>query len=170
VFSIGGTGFLGAWILKTLLEQGYSVRAAVRSQSKADHIKKQFTSYVDNSKLEFTFVSDITTPAAFDEAVQGIAGIIHAASPISNPDPSTDPQELIVPAVEGTLGILRSAKKSPSIQRVVITSSGSAVFEPKPPPYTYTEVSFHLCINHSFTAALPLRLKCNSNFDCDCTE
>src|ERR1700761_6178143 len=95
---IGGTGFLGAWLLKTLLEQGFSVRAAVRSQSKADHIKKQFTSYAEDSKLEFTFVSDITTPGVFDDAVQDVVGIIHAASPISNADPSTDPQELIVPA------------------------------------------------------------------------
>lgn len=57
---------------------------------------------------------------AFDEAVKGVDGVAHTASPFHmNAD---DPDELFVPAVDGTLGVLKSIKKNnPNVQRVVIT-------------------------------------------------
>lgn len=83
---IGGTGFVGAWILKILLEQGFTVRAAVRTQAKADYLKNLFGAHAN--KLEFAFVKDITIPGAFDEAVKDMTGIVHSASPMTNPDPT----------------------------------------------------------------------------------
>ena len=57
VFITGTNGFIGAWTLKTFLDAGFSVRAAIRSDGKATHIKKQFSSFGD--KLEFAIVPDI---------------------------------------------------------------------------------------------------------------
>jgi nucleoside-diphosphate-sugar epimerase len=139
---IGATGFVGAWILKFLLEKGFSVRAAVRSEAKANYLRDLFKDHAN--KLEFTFVKDVTIPGVFDEAVKDVDGIIHSASPLTNSDPTIDPQELIAPAVQGSVGMLKSAKNSPSVKRVVITSSAStlaSVVSPPPAPYEFTEVS-----------------------------
>ena len=57
VLITGTNGFIGAWTLKTFLDAGFSVRAAIRSEGKATHIKKQFSSFSD--KLEFVFVPNI---------------------------------------------------------------------------------------------------------------
>lgn len=70
---IGATGFVGAWILKLLLEKGFNVRAAVRSQAKADYLRNLLKDHAE--KLEFVFVEDITIPGAFDEAVKAVSSI-----------------------------------------------------------------------------------------------
>ena len=78
-------------------------------------------------QLETAIVADITVPGAFDDAVKGVDGIIHMASPyvIKVEDNETD---LILPALNGTKGILESARKYGSkIRRIVITSSFAAV-------------------------------------------
>jgi nucleoside-diphosphate-sugar epimerase len=141
IIVLGANGFVGAWVLKYLLEEGFNVRAAVRTQAKADYLKNLFIQYSNDSQLEFVLVEDITTPGAFDEAVKNVDAIIHTASPLSNPDPKADPQVTIAPAVDGTLGILKSAKKEPLIKRVVLTSSISTVFEPRPTVCIFNEVS-----------------------------
>jgi len=151
---VGGSGFLGAWILKELresialvllhaltrniVERGFNVRAAVRNESKAIYLRDAFKTYSD--KLELVIVEDITIPGAFDEAVKGVTGIIHSASPLSGNDPLIDPKALIEPAVNGTVGILNSAQKSPSVERVVVTSSVTALWDrTKQLPFVYTE-------------------------------
>jgi nucleoside-diphosphate-sugar epimerase len=139
VHSLGGTGFLGAWTLKELLERGFNVRAAIRGNKKADHLRRQFKEHVD--KLEFTIVDDVTRPGAFDEAVKGVDAIIHSASPLVPDEPGAEPSTLIEPAVNGTVGILKSALKSPTVQRVVITSSVGTIYEPSTTPSVRTEVS-----------------------------
>jgi nucleoside-diphosphate-sugar epimerase len=134
----GGTGFLGVWTLKELLERSFTVRVAIRSESKAEHIRNVLKEHAD--RLEFTIVDDITRPGAFDEAVKGVDGIIHSASPLSSGEPGLDPSLLIEPAVNGTIGIIKSALKSPTVQRIVVTSSIMAIWGPKPSPSVYTEV------------------------------
>ena len=57
VLITGANGFIGAWTVETFLDAGFFVRAAVRSESKATHIKKQFSSFGD--KLEFAIVPNI---------------------------------------------------------------------------------------------------------------
>lgn len=127
VLLTGATGFLGAQTLKFLLEQGFFVRIAVRSESKADFIRSRFHEHKNN--FEFMIVEDITAPGAFDEAVKGVEGILHLASPLSGGNPDIEPQVLIDPAVNGTVQILKSAHKAgDGVKRVVITSSVSAVW------------------------------------------
>ncbi|PCH42497.1 NAD(P)-binding protein [Wolfiporia cocos MD-104 SS10] len=116
----GANGYIGAWVVRTFLEQGYSVRAA----------------------LEFAIVADITQEGAFDEAAKGIDAIQHIASPVI-PD-GNDPQELIGPAVNGTLGILESARvHGDTMKRVVVTSSCGAVIEYSDKPRRFSEADWN---------------------------
>lgn len=90
-------------------------------------------------------IEDIATPGAFDEAVKGVNGIIHTASPLSKFGLDTDAKSAVAPAVQGTVGILKSAQQSLDVKRIIITSSVSAQMDfGKPQPVTFTEVSSHL--------------------------
>ncbi|KIX96686.1 uncharacterized protein Z520_07405 [Fonsecaea multimorphosa CBS 102226] len=131
VLLTGATGHVGYANLIEALKKGYKVRAAVRSESKAAQVKsaKSTQPYLD--QLTFTTVPDIEKEGAFDEAVKGVDYIIHTASPL--PVPSDDDEKNIIrPAINGTLSILRSALKEPSIKKVVITSSVAAVVPSEP--------------------------------------
>lgn len=86
-------------------------------------------------------MEDIVAPGAFDEAVKGVDGVIHCAAPLSPADPLSDPAENIDPAVEGTLGILRSAHNATGIKRVVLTSSVVAARDLSSDAHVITEVS-----------------------------
>ncbi|KAH8114298.1 hypothetical protein DFH11DRAFT_1508933, partial [Phellopilus nigrolimitatus] len=113
--------FIALWLVQDLLERGYSVRA----ESKAAHVRSLFKAYAD--KLEIVEVPDIMQPGAFDAAVQGVDAIAHTALPFHFS--ADDPNELIGPAVKGTVGILESALKhaGPQLQRIAVLSSDAAV-------------------------------------------
>ncbi|KAF8959881.1 D-lactaldehyde dehydrogenase [Flammula alnicola] len=120
----GANGFIAMWVIRTLLEQGYIVRGAVRSNEKGKRLREYFGSYGD--KVEWVVVEDITKDGAFDEAVKGVGGIEHMASPLNSP--TDDPDDYIKPAVHGTIGMLQSALRAgKQIKRVVVTSSIVAV-------------------------------------------
>ncbi|KAE9410975.1 NAD(P)-binding protein [Gymnopus androsaceus JB14] len=120
----GSNGYIAIWVVNNLLQKGYAVRGTVRSEDKGTHLKKIFADYGD--KFELAVVPDIVKEGAFDEAVQGVDAIEHTASPFHFK--AKEPQELIDPAVKGTLGILESALKYGSgVRRIVITSSCAAV-------------------------------------------
>jgi nucleoside-diphosphate-sugar epimerase len=122
VLLTGGTGFIGFSTLVQTLAAGYQVRAAIRRESSIAEIKavKSIQQYL--SALTFIVVPDITAPGAFDEAVKDVDYIIHLASPLAIP--SDDHEKTIIqPAVRGTVGILHSALKAPTLKRVVITAS-----------------------------------------------
>jgi len=122
----GSTGHIGYRTLVEALSAGYQVRAAVRRESSITEIKatKSIQPYLSN--LSFIIVEDITKDGAFDDAVKDAKYIIHIASPLARP--SDDPDTTIIqPAIHGTLSILYSALKQPSVERVVITASQAAV-------------------------------------------
>jgi nucleoside-diphosphate-sugar epimerase len=128
IFITGGTGHVGFRTLVTALQLGYSVRAAVRSESKKQQIlsAESIKSLNPGRKLTFVIVPDLTVDGAYDEAVQGAAYIIHLASPIplKGEIKAEDFQSaLINPAISGTLSILKAAAKTKGVKRVVITSS-----------------------------------------------
>jgi len=88
-------------------------------------------------------VEDIAKDGAFDEAVKGVDAVEHTASPFRLD--ADDPDELVVPAVNGTVGILRSILKDGStrVKRVVITSSGVAIYHQDSNPITFTEADWN---------------------------
>ncbi|KAI5419796.1 hypothetical protein KIW84_043818 [Lathyrus oleraceus] len=121
----GASGYIASWIVKFLLQRGYTVRATVRDPSdpkKVDHLIK-----LDGAKERLQlFKADLLEQGSFDSIVEGCDGVFHTASPVRFV--IDDPQaELIDPAVKGTLNVLKSCAKSPSVKRVVLTSSTSAV-------------------------------------------
>jgi nucleoside-diphosphate-sugar epimerase len=78
--------------------------------------------------LECVIVPDITADGAYDEAVKGVDSIIHIASPLPMPSVTDYKEQIIVPATRGTVGMLQSAMKAPTVKRIVITASiGSIV-------------------------------------------
>ena len=126
VLLTGSTGHIGYRTLIEALHAGYDVRAAIRRESSIAEINatKSIQPYL--SSLSFITVEDITKDGAFDEAVRDVSYIVHIASPLARP--SDDPDKTIIqPAIYGTLSILSSALKQPSVRRVVITASQAAV-------------------------------------------
>ncbi|KAK1235164.1 hypothetical protein PQX77_001621 [Marasmius sp. AFHP31] len=133
VLVTGATGFIAAWVVRNLLDRGFHVRGTVRSPSKGQElvtILEKLPGYSAGSeklsKLDFVVVEDIAKEGAFDDAVKGVDAVEHLASPFHmNAD---DPNELIEPAVKGTVGVLESVKKyGDKVKRVVITSSCTAI-------------------------------------------
>ncbi|KAJ7675152.1 D-lactaldehyde dehydrogenase [Mycena rosella] len=136
----GANGYIAAWVVRTLLEQGFSVRGAVRSADKGKHLSELFASYGD--KFELVVVPDITEEGAFDEAVKGVDAIEHTASPFHFA--ADDPAELLEPAIKGTVGILESALKwGKSVKRVVVTSSTAAVLNVSKEPQVLSDVNWN---------------------------
>ncbi|TAQ89682.1 hypothetical protein B7494_g1988 [Chlorociboria aeruginascens] len=132
VLLTGGTGLIGIKTLHTALKAGYSVRAAVRSQKKAEDIAATPTvkALAPGSRLTFVIVPDILADNAYDEAVKGVTFILHLASPVIKGDGFTPDQyetHLIAPAIKGTMSILTAAYKTSGIRRIVITSSEVAI-------------------------------------------
>jgi len=140
VLVTGANGFIAMWVVRTLLEKGYAVRGTVRSLEKGQHLTDTFKKY--GEKFELVVVKDITTEGAFDEAVKGVDAIEHTASPFHFN--AVDPQELIGPAVNGTVGILQSAlRHGSSVKRVVVTSSCASVMHFSPHPLVFSEVDWN---------------------------
>ncbi|VDB84652.1 unnamed protein product [Peniophora sp. CBMAI 1063] len=131
----GANGYLGAWVARSFLEQGYHVRATVRSAAKGDELRRLFASYGD--KYEPVIVRDVLQDGAFDEAVKGTELVVHTLSPATV---SNDPNDIIPPAVQGTVGILKSAKKyEDTVKRVVITGSVGCIAPTDQEPKVYDE-------------------------------
>ncbi|XP_061998628.1 phenylacetaldehyde reductase-like [Rosa rugosa] len=129
----GASGFIASWLVKLLLQRGYTVKATVRDpddQKKTEHLLS-----LDGAKERLhLFKADLLEEGSFDTAIDGCECVFHTASPVLLSVSSTNPQaELIDPALKGTLNVLGSCVKVQSIKRVVITSSMAAVrFNGKP--------------------------------------
>lgn len=140
VLVTGGSGFIAAHVLNSFLSRGYHVKTTVRSDASAAKIKKTHAEFLD--LLSFVVVKDIEAEGAFDEAVKGVDGVIHTASPFYMSGVKDNEKELLNPAVKGTTRILESAaKQGPKISRVVITSSFAAIWNGGQgmwPEHTYT--------------------------------
>ena len=127
VLVTGGSGYVASWIIKKLLEEGLDVNATVRDPSnskKVGHLTALAKASAGKLKL---FKSDLLDSGSFDEPMRDCELVIHTASPffitgIKNPE-----EELIRPAKEGTRNILESAKRNPTVKRVVLTSSVVAI-------------------------------------------
>ncbi|KAI0051462.1 D-lactaldehyde dehydrogenase [Auriscalpium vulgare] len=140
VLVTGANGFVAVWIVRKLLEAGYPVRGTVRAANKGAHLKKIFSEYGD--KLEIFVVEDITKTGAFDEAVKGVDLVEHTASPFHFA--AQNPDELIVPAVKGTLSVLESVKNhGSSVKRVVLTGSSVSVLRAVDKPTVFTEADWN---------------------------
>ncbi len=126
VLVTGGSGFIGAHCIDQLLRAGYRVRTTVRSLERESHVRAMLEAAGDGHTEKLSFaVADLMSDAGWKEAVAGCAYVLHVASPFPSHRPKHE-DELIVPAREGTLRVLRAARDA-GVKRVVVTSSFAAV-------------------------------------------
>lgn len=122
----GGTGYVGSWVVKYLLEKGYLVRIAVRDKSRTDKYDYLQKFAADSPGEIEVYEADLLKSGSYNDAARGCEAIIHVASPFTLrfKDPL---KELIEPAVQGTENVLSAATASSTVKKVVLTSSVVAV-------------------------------------------
>ncbi len=125
VLVTGGSGYLGGWCLVELLRRGYRVRTTVRDLAREGGVRAALAPEVDVGDRLTVLAADLNDDAGWPQAVEGCDYVLHVASPFPPQQPK-DPDELIVPAREGTLRVLAAALDA-GVQRIVVTSSVAAV-------------------------------------------
>jgi nucleoside-diphosphate-sugar epimerase len=120
VLVTGGTGFIARWCIVELLQRGYQVRTTVRSRSREQAVRDAVSRVVDPADPLTCAVADLTSDDGWDAAVAGCDYVLHVASPLGY-DGSGD---LITPARDGTLRVLRAATAA-GVKRVVMTSAAN---------------------------------------------
>lgn len=140
VLVTGGSGYVGTQLVAALLRDGRQVRATVRSADAEEGVRAAVRrGGADDAGLEVV-VADLTADDGWKDALAGCAEVHHVASPIPAVQPE-DPDELVVPAREGTLRVLRAARDA-GARRVVLTSSFAAVGYTRKPSAEYTEADW----------------------------
>jgi nucleoside-diphosphate-sugar epimerase len=114
------------------LEGGYDVRTTIRDLAKEPEVRSRFEPKVDAGERLTVMAADLTKDEGWKEAVAGCDYVLHVASPFPASQPK-DPDELVVPAREGTLRVLNAALDA-GVKRVVVTSSVAALRQPADPP------------------------------------
>ncbi len=136
----GGSGFIGSHCILQLLAAGHQVRTTVRSLKRESDVRAMLKEggTAPGERLSFS-VADLESDAGWPEAVAGCEYVLHVASPLPPTVPKHE-DELIVPAREGTLRVLRASRDA-GVKRVVLTSSFAAIgygHKPKPTPFDET--------------------------------
>jgi dihydroflavonol-4-reductase len=124
VLVTGGSGYLGGWCVVELLRRGYRVRTTVRDLSRESQVRSAIASEVSDEDLT-VLAADLRDDEGWEQAIGGCDYVLHVASPFPPAQPK-DPDELIVPARDGTLRVLRAALGA-GVERIVVTSSVAAV-------------------------------------------
>jgi dihydroflavonol-4-reductase len=120
----GASGFIGLHCVRELLERGFRVRGTVRGPKSADSLRRALLPLDAGERLEFA-QAELLSDTGWAEALRGARYVLHVASPLPKVSPK-DEDELIRPAREGVLRVLRAARAA-GVTRVVMTSSAAAV-------------------------------------------
>jgi dihydroflavonol-4-reductase len=118
----GGSGYIGGFIIRQLIEQGWTINTTIRSLAREAEVRE--TLAVPAEQLRF-FAADLLSDAGWAEAVAGCSHVVHVASPLPSGAVRHE-DDLIVPARDGALRALRFAKAA-GVKRVVMTSSVAAI-------------------------------------------
>src|SRR3984957_2716599 len=141
VLVTGGSGFIASHSILQLLAAGHQVRTTVRSLKRESDVRAMLKEggAEPGSRLSF-IAADLENDAGWAQAVAGCEYVLHVASPLPPSVPKNE-DELIVPAREGTLRVLRAARDA-GVKRVVQTSSFAAIgygHEPQTSPFNETD-------------------------------
>ena len=121
----GASGFVALHTIIQLLQQGYKVRATLRTLSREAEVRETIAKYTQtNDRLEI-ISADLEQDAGWNEAMKDVEYVLHVASPFPLFEPK-DEDELIIPAMQGTLRVLRAAHNA-KVKRVVQVSSTTAI-------------------------------------------
>ncbi|XP_028102422.1 cinnamoyl-CoA reductase 1-like [Camellia sinensis] len=121
----GGSGFIGSWLVRLLLDRGYTVHATVKDLKDEKETKHLEALEGAESRLRL-FQIDLLDYDSIVAAVTGSSGVFHLASPCIIDQVKDPERELLEPAIKGTLNVLTAAKEL-GVRRVVVTSSISAI-------------------------------------------
>ncbi|KAL7114313.1 hypothetical protein ACP275_04G112700 [Erythranthe tilingii] len=116
----GAGGFIASWLVKQLLEKGYTVRGTVRNPEdpKNSHLRE-----LDGAEERLILCkADLNDYESLRAAINGCDGVFHTASPVTD-----DPEQMVEPAVNGAQNVIRAAAEA-KVRRVVLTSSIGAVY------------------------------------------
>lgn len=123
----GGTGYVGSWVVKKLLEEGYTVKLTTRDKTRKSKFKhlKQIADQTSGS-LEI-WEADLLENQSFRKPAEGCSSIVHMASPFTLRFNDAE-EELVRPALTGTQNVLNAASQTETVKKVVLTSSVAAVY------------------------------------------
>jgi len=124
----GASGYVAGWLVKQLLETGYTVHATVRDPAKKSSVAHLEQIAASSSGTLRLFKADLLDEGAFDEAMVGCELVIHTASPFVITGFTDAYETLVRPALEGTRNVLGSVERTETVKRVVLTSSVAATY------------------------------------------
>jgi len=127
VLVTGGSGYVASWLVRYLLEDGRTVRATVRDPLKKkglEHLHALAEAHPGRLTLHR---AELLEPGSFTEAMAGCELVMHTASPFLLGSLKNPRKQLLDPALEGTRNVLASVNETPSVKRVVLTSSVVAI-------------------------------------------
>ncbi|NWD24608.1 NAD-dependent epimerase/dehydratase family protein [Pseudomonas yamanorum] len=139
VLVTGGTGYIAGWCIAGLLQQGYHVRASVRSLSREPALRAALGRLAVDPTHLICFAADLTRDDGWDDALRGCDYVLHVASPLGLDAPQNI-DEMITPARDGTLRILRAATRA-GVRRVVMTSAATVATPPLQGPDSLSDES-----------------------------
>ena len=128
VLVTGGNGYVASWLVRDLLDAGFTVHATVRNpddERRVGHLRRIAQATKGYLRL---FRADLLEGGTFDEAMQGCELVYHTASPFSLAIVSSPQERFVRPALEGTRNVLLSVERQPQVRRVVLTSSIAAIY------------------------------------------
>ncbi|KAL5974953.1 hypothetical protein ACLOJK_031629 [Asimina triloba] len=121
----GGSGFIGSWLVRLLLDRGYTVNTTVQNLNDERETKHLQALEGAESRLHL-FEIDLLHYDSLLPPIKGTVGVFHLASPCIVDRVQNPQKQLLDPAIKGTLNILKAAKEN-GVERVVVTSSISAI-------------------------------------------
>lgn len=127
VMITGATGYVAGWIVKKLLDDGFTVHAAVRDPENAEKLKYLNEIAKNSSGSIKYFKADLLKAGSYKEAMEGCELVFHTASPFSLSIKDAQ-KELVDPALIGTENVLNTVNETESVKRVVLTSSVVAMY------------------------------------------
>jgi dihydroflavonol-4-reductase len=145
VLVTGASGYVAGHCILRLLDGGYRVRGTLRSLKRTGEVRQWLTKArggIDPSAALSFVEAELTDSEGWDAAMEGARYVLHVASPIPSSMPK-HPDDLIVPAREGTLNVMRAASRA-SVERVVQTSSSTAILYGRDDPnsHLFTEADW----------------------------
>src|SRR6202167_2008073 len=159
VLVTGGSGFIGGHCILKLLAAGHRVRTTVRNLAREPEVRTLLKRGGVDAGASLSFIAaDLTADAGWAQAVEGCDYVLHVASPFPLGVPKHE-DELIIPAREGTLRVLKAAAAA-GVKRVVLTSSFAAVQHgPAPSKVVLTEEDWTVLDDSSVKVAPYMKSK-----------
>jgi dihydroflavonol-4-reductase len=134
----GASGYIGSWIVRDLMEQGYAVRACVRDPSSAPKTAHLLALNGTAPRGSVALhAADLFRRGSYDAAFAGCCAVIHAGAAVGFNRET--PQQVYDGCFTENAHVLESVVRAGTVSRFVFTSSFAAVGHPRPEGYVFTE-------------------------------